>query len=140
MASQLPTFPRIVFTVVEPITLFLGIPGAILDPDWFMAQQVVPSVPAVGTASSRIVTQQLGNCYFLALLIAIAVLYSTNEVKVVRNYLRALWIADITHIGISAWGLGLDKALAVHEWNSMACGNIGFTVGVCSLSGMSGPC
>ncbi|KAK5662897.1 hypothetical protein OQA88_6308 [Cercophora sp. LCS_1] len=128
MASQLPPFPRLVFTVLEPISLLAGVGGAILDPDWFMSQQVESSSLVIATPQSRIVTQQLGNCYFLAFVVAIAVLYTTSEVKVVRNYLVALWIADITHIGISAWGLGLDRALAVQEWNAMAWGNIGCTV------------
>ena len=82
------------------------------------------------TDHSLVVTQQLGNCYFLAFLVAVAVLYSTNEIKVIRNYLVALWIADITHVLTTVLALGYEETVQVHGWNPMTWGNIGATVSV----------
>lgn len=71
---------------------------------------------------------QLGNCYGLLFLAAVAVLYTTTELKVVRNYLIALWIADIGHIAVCYIGLGYERFVDVASWNSMTWGNVGATV------------
>jgi len=55
-------------------------------------------------------------------------LYTTTEVKVVRNYVFALWLADISHVSITAWIMGYDQVVDVANWNPMAWGNIGATV------------
>jgi hypothetical protein len=75
-----------------------------------------------------LVAQQLGNCYFLAFLVALAVLYTTAELAVVRNYLRALWIADITHVGLTLYALGYERSVNVAGWNATTWGNVGITV------------
>ncbi|KAK3336215.1 hypothetical protein B0T19DRAFT_32766 [Cercophora scortea] len=134
MASQLPPFPRVVFTVLEPISLLAGFFPAVLLPDWFIGEQLPSAASASATsaatmtANSRVVAQQLGNCYGLAFLVAVAVLYSTTEIKVVRNYLIALWIADIGHVAITYLALGHDRAVDVGAWNPMTWGNIGATL------------
>lgn len=129
MASQLPPFPRLVFTVLEPISLLAGwLPAAFL-PAWFMGEQLPGALRMEhATAHSLVVTRQLGNCYLLAFLVAIAVLYSTSEIKVVRNYLVALWIADITHVLTTALALGYEGTVQVRGWNATTWGNIGATV------------
>lgn len=78
--------------------------------------------------NSRLVALQLGNCYGLLFLAAVAVLYTTTELKVVRNYLIALWIADIGHIAVCYVGLGFERFVDVASWNSMTWGNVGATV------------
>jgi len=106
-----------------------GAVGAVFSPEWFISQQIDQAgrhVPA--TASGLLVARQLGNCYFLAFLVALAVLYTTNELAVVRNYLKALWIADITHVGLTLYALGYERSLDVAAWNAMAWGNVGVTV------------
>ena len=83
--------------------------------------------------NSRLVALQLGNCYGLLFLAAVAVLYTTTELKVVRNYLIALWVADIGHIAVCYVGLGLERFVDVASWNSMTWGNVGVTVSGVSL-------
>lgn len=103
--------------------------AAIFSPEWFISQQIDQAghrVPSTG--SNLLVAQQLGNCYFLAFLVALAVLYTTTELAVVRNYLKALWIADITHVGLTFYALGYERSVAVAEWNATTWGNIGITV------------
>lgn len=109
-----------------------------MDPSWFVKEQT--STPSLTVDdNSRLVALQLGNCYGLLFLAAIAVLYTTTELKVVRNYLIALWIADIGHIAVCYVGLGLERFVDVASWNSMTWGNVGATVsGV--FFGQSGDC
>ncbi|KAK0655949.1 hypothetical protein B0T16DRAFT_398130 [Cercophora newfieldiana] len=127
MASQLPAFPRFVFTILEPISLLAGAVPAIFDTQWFISEQIASPAAVTSSPQAVLATQQLGNCYFLAFLLAIAVLYSTSEIKVVRNYLIALWIADITHIAITMFGLGYNMTMAPGTWNAVTWGNIGAT-------------
>ena len=66
--------------------------------------------------------------YFLAFLVGIGVLYSPCELKVVRNYLIALWVADLGHMLITAEALGWEGTVDVRGWNAMTWGNLGVTV------------
>ena len=64
-------------------------------------------------------------------ILGIAVLYTTSELKVIRRYLLALSITDVTHVAVCYYVLGIDKFMAVGQWNSMMWGNIAMPV--CSL-------
>ncbi|KAI1766758.1 hypothetical protein GGR53DRAFT_188685 [Hypoxylon sp. FL1150] len=151
MASQLPAFPRTIFTIVEPLSLIGGFLGPFVDPSWFIAAQLdAPSdittttVVNVYDDNARLVALQLGNTYGLLFLLGVAVLYTTTELRVVRNYLVALWIADISHVGVTCWLLGYDRTLDVASWNAVTWGNVGFTAFLCLtrtfyLLGLFGP-
>ncbi|KAI1116679.1 hypothetical protein F5Y14DRAFT_448837 [Nemania sp. NC0429] len=133
MASQLPSFPRTIFTVVEPVSLVAGCLGPLVDADWFIASQIDSGLASAAPASSfsdnaRLVALQLGNAYGLLFLVGVAVLYTTSELRVVRNYLVALLIADVTHVGLTCWGLGYERAVDVAAWNAVTWGNVGFTI------------
>ncbi|KAI0432024.1 hypothetical protein F5Y09DRAFT_303269 [Xylaria sp. FL1042] len=131
MASRLPSFPRTIFTIVEPISLLAGCLGALVDVDWFIASQIDSSNTAPSSDNARLVALQLGNTYGLVFLIGVAVLYTANELKVVRNYLVACLIADVTHVGLTCWGLGYERTVDVAGWNAVTWGNVGFTVSLC---------
>ncbi|KAH8882685.1 hypothetical protein GQ53DRAFT_444505 [Thozetella sp. PMI_491] len=131
MASHLPVIPRVIFTVVEPISLLVGAIPAILWPEWFVSEQLPSAVPLVTSANASLVAQQLGSMFSLGFLLAIAVLYTTTEIKVVRSYLFALWLADISHVGLTLYALGWEGSLDVASWNPMTWGNVAFTVFLC---------
>jgi hypothetical protein len=61
-------------------------------------------------------------------MVGVAVLYTTTEAKVVRNYVIALWLADISHVAITCYIMGYERMVDVANWNPMAWGNIGATV------------
>lgn len=84
-------------------------------------------------ANSKLVALQLGNTYGLVFLIASAVLYTTSEIKVVRNYLIACWLADISHVYVCYHVMGWDRFVDIAGWNSMTWGNVGVTVSLLSL-------
>ncbi|KAI1092888.1 hypothetical protein F5B19DRAFT_452145 [Rostrohypoxylon terebratum] len=147
MASQLPAFPRTIFTIVEPISLVGGFLGPFINPDWFIASQLdnpdVSHVPQSDN-NARTVVYQLGNVYALLFLLGVTILHTTSELKVVRNYLICLGIADISHVGVTCWMLGFDRTLDVGSWNAVTWGNVGFTVFLCLtrtayLLGLFGP-
>ncbi|KAK9420904.1 hypothetical protein SUNI508_00995 [Seiridium unicorne] len=131
MASQLPTFPRVVFTIIEPISLIAGAVAPFISPDWFIEEQISTTTTVTHSDNSRLVALQLGNAYGLLFMLGVAVLYTTSELKVVRNYLWALWIADLGHIAFTAYLLGYDRFTAVGEWNAMTWGNVGATAFLC---------
>ncbi|KAK8103992.1 uncharacterized protein PG998_011025 [Apiospora kogelbergensis] len=128
MASQLPLFPRVVFTKLEPISLIAGCVAPFISADWFIEEQIESPKLLQHNDNSRLVALQLGNAYGLLFMLGVAVLYTTTELKVVRNYLWALWVADIGHIGLTAYLLGYQRFMAWSEWNAMTWGNIGATV------------
>ena len=61
-------------------------------------------------------------------MVAVAVLYSTTEPKVVRNYVIALWIADIGHVVTTGYVMGYDKFVDFANYNPTTWGNVGATV------------
>jgi hypothetical protein len=71
---------------------------------------------------------RLGNIYLLLAMVAVAVLYSTTEPKVVRNYVIALLLADIGHIATTGYGMGYDKFIDFANYNPTTWGNVGITV------------
>ncbi|KAF5682691.1 hypothetical protein FDENT_7543 [Fusarium denticulatum] len=128
MASSLPTFPRIVFTIIEPISLVVGFAGTVIDPAWFIGEQSPQKNDGDASPNSIVVAWQLGNLYLLLALIGVAILSTTTETRVVRSYLVALWLADIGHVGFSSYGIGRDMLLSPLQWNAMTWGNVGMTL------------
>ncbi|MCJ1435708.1 hypothetical protein MMC27_005083 [Xylographa pallens] len=131
MASTLPPFPRLVFAVLEPISLIAGWIAAYFDTVGFIADQI-PSSPLLNalpsSPSAQVVALQLGNTYMLLALLGLFILNTTTDVRVVKVYIIALAIADIGHVVPTMWMLGWERSIAVQSWNKMAWGNIGATV------------
>lgn len=111
-----------------------GWAGATLNPAWFVTEQTSTVPLSVVDDNAKLVALQLGNTYGLVFLIATAVLYTTSEIKVVRNYLVACWLADISHVYVCYHVLGWARFVDVAGWNSMTWGNVGITVSCLYLS------
>lgn len=95
-----------------------------------MNQQLPNTSANQKTTPSAIVTcMQLGNVYLLLGMCAVGVLWQTTDVKVLRNYVVALAIADIGHLYITYVVMG-QAFFDVMGWNTTAAGNIGITVSV----------
>lgn len=111
---------------MPPSSLAGSIP-AVLWPDWFIREQLDRPVPH-NSDNALTVAQQLGNCYGLLFMLGVVVLYTSSELRVVRNYLVALLIADLGHIAVTYYILEFDKFIAFRDWNPMTWGNVGVTV------------
>lgn len=99
-----------------------------MDPHFFVSTQLPAEPPHPLFPVEHVLALQLGNCYGLLGLMGTFIMNATSEVAVVRAYLRALWLGDIGHTGVTMWALGWDGALAWRDWNAMAWANVGFTV------------
>jgi len=102
-------------------------------PEWFIQEQLTQPVPVMSSTNSSLVAQQLGNAYGLLFMVGVVVLYTSSELKVVRNYLVALLIADIGHVAVTYFVLQHERFIRVADWNAMTWGNVGVTVGATSL-------
>lgn len=111
---------------------------ATFDPAGFVSDQIAGQEAAV-SEHARLLALQLGNCYGLMFLLGIVVLFTTSELKVIRRYLLALSVTDITHVAVCYHVLGIERFSAVHEWNSMMWGNIAMPVCPVLLV-VCGPC
>lgn len=105
-----------------------GFIAPFISPEWFVAEQITGSPLQDITSNAKVVAYQLGNIYLLLAMVGIAVLSSTTEPKVVRNYLIALAIADVGHVGITCYMLEYERAIDIANWNPITWGNIGATV------------
>ncbi len=126
---------RLLFRVLYADSTSIGgcVPALFLT-DWFIAEQfsdpaaAAAAVPAANAnANARLVAQQLGNAYGLLFMVGVAILYTTTELRVVRNYLVALLLADVGHVGLTMAAIGPEQFAAVRAWNAMTWGNVGFT-------------
>ena len=100
---MLPPIPRFTFTIFEPFALVAGYLSPILDIRGFISSQLPSTSITITspTATNRILALQLGNVYGLLAMIGVAVLYTTSEAKVVRNFLLACAIADVGHLYVT---------------------------------------
>ena len=132
MASILPPIPRFVFTIFEPLSLVAGVFAAVLDTENFVKGQLpsASATPVWPAASTQVLALQLGNLYGLLGMVGIGVLYFTSEARVVRNYLLACAIADVGHVWATYAVMGQKDFLDVTNWNAIAWGNIGVTMGL----------
>lgn len=135
MTSTLPPIPRFVFTIFEPLALVAGWFSPTFSTEYFVNSQLPSTSPTLVWATStwpttQVLALQLGNVYGLLAMIGIAVLYSTTEPKVVRNFLIACAIADVGHVYVTYAVMGGKAFFDLGQWNAMAWGNIGVTLGL----------
>jgi hypothetical protein len=86
MTSVFPPIPKFIFTVFEPLSLrvlpetdalplvlienrIVGFVGTIVDPEWFISEQIAFSPPEKLSKNAIVVALQLGNIYLLMALV-----------------------------------------------------------------------
>ncbi|KAF7157720.1 hypothetical protein CNMCM6106_003573 [Aspergillus hiratsukae] len=128
MSTIFPTWPHILFAVIEPITLICGWALPFWDLKGFITDQV-PGLtgPESIHPTSAALAFQLANLYGLLCILGIGICYSTTEPRVLRNYLYALAIADVGHIYVTYCCMGHDRFVDVMNWNVLTWGNVGVT-------------
>ena len=60
----------------------------------------------------------------LLCLLGLFILNTTTEAAVVHGYVWALWIADIGHVGATAWVMGWARFVDVGAYNATTVGNV----------------
>ncbi|KAL2808391.1 hypothetical protein BJX63DRAFT_424620 [Aspergillus granulosus] len=128
-----PTWPHILFAVVEPLTLIGGWLFPILNSQGFISGQIPANTPFSKPEEVHIhpasfaLAYQLANLYGLLAILGAGVVHATSEPKVLRNYLVALAIADVGHIYVTYLAMGWDIFFDVAGWNALTWGNVGVT-------------
>jgi hypothetical protein len=101
--------------------------SATLSTSVFASAQLPRLLANPFTPTTRLLALQLGNVYGLLALIGVAILYTTAEPKVVRNFLIACAIGDVGHLAVTCHVMGHREFLDLRDWNYMAWGSIGVT-------------
>ncbi|MCJ1355788.1 MAG: hypothetical protein MMC33_005780 [Icmadophila ericetorum] len=134
MAATFPPFPRLVFTILEPISLVGGWYISTFATQKFIHDQypILPSTPTLtpsllSTPNAQMLAFQLGNLYLLCALLGVFILNSTTDIKVAKAYILALAIADVGHVAPTLWVMGRERSLDLAGWNAVAWGNVGVT-------------
>ncbi|KAK3322665.1 hypothetical protein B0H66DRAFT_554912 [Apodospora peruviana] len=144
--STIPTFPLIIFGVVEPALLIWAYIVGTADPFAYFADQA-PNHAI--TASNSFPPQALGLTLqmlnVLLLLAPIAVLCSfSRDATTARAYLLAVALADYGHIYGTYRAVGADYFWNPAGWNGMVAGSVGVSAALnvlrlLTLAGGFGP-
>ncbi|KAL2860269.1 hypothetical protein BJX68DRAFT_81499 [Aspergillus pseudodeflectus] len=128
-----PTWPHILFAVIEPLTLIGGWLCPVLDLQRFITDQIPTASTSTKAEDVHIhptsfaLAYQLANLYGLLAILGTGVMHATSEPKVLLNYLIALAVADVGHIYVTYLAIGWDVFFDVKGWNILTWGNIGVT-------------
>ncbi|KAF9889785.1 hypothetical protein FE257_006875 [Aspergillus nanangensis] len=125
----LPLWPHILFAILEPLSLIGGWLLPILDLNSFITDQIPQLVATHSTIhpTSVALAYQLANLYGLLCILGLAIVYSTTEPIVLRNYFIALAVADVGHIYVTYLAMGWATFKDVGAWNVLTWGNVGVT-------------
>jgi len=127
--SALPTWPLVLFGVLEPAALVWAYVITLTDPQQYYADQAPQGLLSnhVFTPQSLSLTLQLGNVFLLLAGLAIVCCF-TNHADISRRYLIAVALADLGHI-YSVYGALGDKIFwDFNQWNQMIASNVGVSV------------
>ncbi|KIV80438.1 hypothetical protein PV11_07936 [Exophiala sideris] len=124
--STLPTWPLILFGVLEPVALIWGYITALRRPEQYYADQTPnPELSKLVFSSQALsMTLQLGNVLLLLAAVAVICCWTTHP-EIARRYLIVVALADLGHIYAAYRGLGDSTFWNPALWNDMAYGNIG---------------
>ncbi|KAL2261269.1 hypothetical protein VTK26DRAFT_4490 [Humicola hyalothermophila] len=128
--STLPTFPMIIFGIVEPFLLTWAYVTGIRDPASYFAKQI-PGPPGSGGSAAAAfppeaasVTLQLVNVLLLLAPMAVVCCFSRDPATA-RGYLFAVALADYGHMYAIYRAVGHEVFFDVARWNDMVAGGIG---------------
>jgi hypothetical protein len=127
--SSLPTYPLLLFGIIEPALLVWAYFVNITDPQQYYLDQapatLLTTTPFPNQALS--VTLQLGNVLLLLAAIAIICCFTPHP-EISRRYLIAVALADLGHIYATYASVGEKVFWDLNQWNSMMMGNVGVSV------------
>ena len=144
LGTNLPFWPALVFTYIEPLSLYISpkiLPNAILltnairivglhatfsDPKEFIARQL-PSATLVVPDSALVLSYTLGNVFLVLAFLAILCTAITRDARVTWYYLFFIAFGDLGHIFASYKVMGPDVFLNFSQYNSMMWGNVGMS-------------
>ncbi|KAI0133606.1 hypothetical protein BJ170DRAFT_169197 [Xylariales sp. AK1849] len=127
--SCLPTWPLVLFGIIEPVLLVWAYITALSDPFTFFASQAPNAPLSAKEFGPQALAMTLQQANVLLLLGAIATICSfTTRVSTTRWYLIAVAFADLGHIWATYKAVGPEYFWNLGEWNDMIWGNVGASV------------
>ena len=144
MAPAIPTWYRLFFLYIEPLSALAGAYYAAFRPADYLADLTLGALsrtpPTPAPTQTNMALLQLANLYFLFALNEHFVLSSTNSLVTWRRLLVGLLIADFGHL-VTMAPAGSGIFWRVWEWNAMAWGSVGFVYAgaatrMCFLAGV----
>ncbi|KAF2845449.1 hypothetical protein T440DRAFT_407932 [Plenodomus tracheiphilus IPT5] len=124
MASALPTIPRYVFGIFEPAILIVAVFITSIWSKYYVSSQSDVPITRPLSQSEEIHLYQLSNLFLLIAVTSIYVLNATDDIKVARAFLTALWWGDVGHLSVTAWCMRRESLSKLHKWNLVNWGNI----------------
>ena len=124
--ARIPSFYRLVFLYLEPISILAGAVPAYFFQSTYLSLTHASSTPNVVPVSTSIVLTQLANLYLGLALTEALILRVTTEYSVWKALIIVLLIADVGHL-YSVLPLGFSRAfLQWWNWNAIDWGNVGW--------------
>jgi len=127
--SALPTWPLILFGVLEPAALVWAYVITLSDPQQYYSDQAPQGLLSnhVFTPQSLSLTLQLGNVFLLLAAMAVICCFTTHS-EISRRYLIAVALADLGHIYAIYSAVGDKVFWDLNQWNQMTASNVGVSV------------
>ncbi|PVI06064.1 hypothetical protein DM02DRAFT_715255 [Periconia macrospinosa] len=126
LGTNLPFWPALIFTYLEPLSLIVGLHAACTDPADFVARQL-PSPSGPIPDHALVLSYTLGNLFLVVAALAVLCTAITREARVTKYYLAFGAIGDLGHIYASYAVMGREVFLNLNGYNDMMWGNIGIS-------------
>ena len=154
LGTNLPTWPAILFTYLEPskphfvscqteltipiVSTLLGTHAAYSDPTSFITRQLplVAHSPAP-PQTAIILAYSLGSVFLLLCLLNILCTALTRDVRVTKYYLAMLMVGDLGHLYANYKGMGGDIFWGFGSYNEVMIGNVWVTAFLFAMRGLT---
>ncbi|KAF2828781.1 hypothetical protein CC86DRAFT_368919 [Ophiobolus disseminans] len=127
LGTNLPTWPAIVFTYFEPVSLLIGFYAAFFDSSSFVSRQLPPT-PILTSSTvpphAQILSLSIANMFLVQCMLSILFTIVTREPRLTRYYLAAAAVGDLGHIYASYKVMGSDMFWDFGGYNDMMVGNV----------------
>ncbi|KAK3307202.1 uncharacterized protein B0T15DRAFT_510502 [Chaetomium strumarium] len=123
--STLPTFPLLVFGIIEPLLLVWAYIIGMGNPHEYLAKQIPGGSPSTTSFSPQAegVTLQLINVFLLLAPMAVICCFSSDPATV-KGYLFAVALADYGHMYATYRAVGEEVFFNTSLWNDMVWGGV----------------
>jgi hypothetical protein len=127
--SSLPTYPLLLFGIIEPVMLVWAYIINLTNPQQYYLDQAPTTLLTTTSfpAQALSTTLQLGNVLLLLAAIALICCF-TPHTEISRRYLIAVALADLGHIYATYASVGEKVFWDLNQWNQMMMANVGVSI------------
>ncbi|EME45213.1 hypothetical protein DOTSEDRAFT_112227, partial [Dothistroma septosporum NZE10] len=124
--SCLPTYPLILFGIIEPALLIWAYTTGMRDPVRFFSDQAPNHTlaPTCFNPQAEALTLQMLNVLLLLAPMALVCCWNINT-PTTKWYLMSVAVADLGHVYATYRGVGRAYFITPAGWNNLVWGNVG---------------